>query len=210
MQETDEQGSIEWFAKRAGRATASRFKDALAKLKNGQPAKDRQNYLMEVVTERLTGQPVAHFSNAAMQWGTDMEPLARETYSLQTGRDVERCGFFAHDELMSGASPDGLIEWDGVLEIKCPFNSINHIATLRGGMPEEHMAQVQGEMWFTGRDWCDFVSFDPRMPPKLKLYVQRIPRDDAFISGLETEVRAFLAEVDTIVAELMLHPTTHK
>lgn len=210
MNHSDEQGTIEWFAARYGRATASRFKDVLAKLKNGDSAAARENYLMEIVTERLTGQPVAHFANAAMQWGVDMEPLARSAYVAQTGRDVEECGFFAHDSIMTGASPDGLVEWDGAIEIKCPFNSVNHVNTLRSGMPQEHMAQIQGVLWLIDRDWCDFVSFDPRMPAELKLYVQRILRDQDFISGLEVEVRAFLGEVDTIVAELMSHSTTTK
>lgn len=203
MQQTEEQQDAVWFAARTGKATASRFKDVLAKLKNGQPGADRQNYLIDVVTERLTGDPVQHFTTAAMQWGIDLEPLARKAYEDYVRVGVDPTGFWAHDELAAGASPDGLVNWDGLVEIKCPFNSARHIQTWRDGMPSEHMPQVQGQLWITGRDWCDFVSFDPRMPGALKLYVERIERNDEFIKGLEAEVRLFLADVDAMVASLL-------
>lgn len=200
---TDAQRDAAWFAARAGRATASRFKHVIAKLKNGQPAAARGDYLMEVVTERLTGTPSQHFTTTAMQWGTDLEDIAKSAYAEYIRVGVDETGFWSHDELMAGASPDGLVNWDGLVEIKCPFNSTVHVGTWRDGMPPEHMAQIQGQLWITGRDWCDFVSFDSRMPGALRLYVERIQRDDAYIASLEAEVRSFLADVDAMVASLL-------
>ena len=193
--ETADQRTEDWYAARCGKATASRFKDVLAKLKNGNPAADRQRYLTELVVERLTGQPVPAYENAAMRWGTEQEAAARAAYEQRTGVAVEEIGFVAHDTLQAGCSPDGLVDWDGLIEIKCPFNTGVHVETLLNGMPAEHAAQVQGQMWITGRQWCDFVSYDPRMPVELQLHVQRIPRDPAFLTDLERQVTSFLAEV---------------
>jgi hypothetical protein len=196
-----EQRSADWFAARLGCATASSFKNVLAKLKNGKPAQARESYLIEIVTERLTGQPVPHFTTAAMQWGIDNEPAARIEYEFRTERVVEETGFIRHPSILAGASPDGLVEADGGIEIKCP-SSTTHVDTLIHGMPDEHMAQLQGAMWITGRAWWDFVSYDPRMPKDLQIYIQRIERNDIFIAGLDSEVRSFLAEVDSTVDQL--------
>jgi putative phage-type endonuclease len=193
--ETAGQRTDDWYAARCGKATASRFKDVLARLKNGAPAADRQKYLTELVVERLTGQPVPAYENAAMRWGAEQEAAARVAYEQRTGVAVEETGFVTHDVLMAGCSPDGLVDWDGLIEIKCPFNTGVHIDTLLNGMPAEHTAQVQGQMWITGRQWCDFVSYDPRMPAELQLHVQRINRDPAFIADLERQVTEFLNEV---------------
>lgn len=210
--ETATQRTDDWYAARCGKATASRFKDVLARKKPtveqakknllGDPAADRQKYLMELVLERLTGQPVPNYENAAMRWGTEQEAAARAAYEQRTGVAVEETGFVAHDTLMAGCSPDGLVDWDGLIEIKCPYNSAVHIDTLLNGMPAEHTAQVQGQMWITGRQWCDFVSYDPRMPVPLQLYVQRINRDQAFIADLERQVTEFLNEVGAQVEAL--------
>jgi len=194
------QGSPEWFAIRCGRATASRFSDVMAKIKTGEAA-GRRNYRAQLVCERLTGVPAESYINAAMQWGIDTEPLARVAYEALSGNIVEQIAFVTHPELMAGASPDGLIDLDGGLECKCP-NTAQHIDALLKGMPPEHIPQIQGGMWLTDRQWWDFVSFDPRMPEKLQLYVQRVPRDDAYIANLEKKVRLFLAEVDDLVAQL--------
>jgi putative phage-type endonuclease len=193
--ETADQRTEDWYAARLGKATASRFKDAIAALKSGAPAQARRDYLTELVVERLTQQPIQRFQNAAMTWGTEQEPAARAAYESATGRIVEETGFVAHDTLMAGCSPDGLIDWDGLIEIKCPYSSANHIETLLNGMPAEHIPQVQGQLWITGREWCDFVSYDPRMPEALQLHVQRIQRDEAFIADLERRVSSFLSEV---------------
>jgi putative phage-type endonuclease len=200
--ETADQRTEDWYAARLGKATASRFKDAIAALKSGAPAQAQQDYLTELVVERLTQAPVQRYANAGMQWGTEQEPAARTAYERATGRIVEETGFVAHDTLMAGCSPDGLVDWDGLIEIKCPYNTGNHIETLLNGMPSMHMAQVQGQMWITGREWCDFVSFDPRMPEALQLHVQRIHRDPSFIADLEARITSFLQQVGTQVEAL--------
>jgi hypothetical protein len=145
---------------------------------------------------------VQRYATAAMQWGTEQEPAARAAYERVTGISVEETGFIAHDTLLAGCSPDGLVDWDGLIEIKCPYNSAVHIETLLNGMPSEHAAQVQGQLWITGRQWCDFVSFDPRMPVELQLHVQRIQRDPGFIADLEARITIFLQQVGTQVEAL--------
>lgn len=194
------QQSPEWFAARCGRATASRFADVMAKIKTGEAA-GRRNYKAQLVAERLTGVPAESYTNAAMQWGVDTEPQARAAYEAFSGNIVEQVAFITHPEIMAGASPDGLIDGDGGLECKCP-NTAAHIDALLKGMPPEHIPQIQGGMWLTGRQWWDFVSFDPRMPERLQLYVQRIPRDQKYIDALAPEVHGFLKEVEALVAEL--------
>jgi putative phage-type endonuclease len=194
-----EQRSPEWFAARLGRATASRFYDIIAGTKTGYAA-TRKNYRAELVIERLTGQSIDTYQNAAMQWGADTEELARITYMLQTGNMVTECGFFAHDTLAAGASPDGLVEEEGTIEIKSP-NPATHIETLRlGSIPSRYVPQVQGQLWITGRQWCDFISFDPRLPTNAQLFIQHIERDDSYIAYLEQEIIKFLAEVDEEVS----------
>lgn len=195
------QGSPEWFQARCGLATASRFGDILATIKSGGEAAGRRNYRAQLVCERLTGVPQETYTNAAMQWGVDTEPFAREAYEARTGYLVEQVAFIRHPELMCGCSPDGLIDQLGAVEFKCP-NTATHIDTLLKGMPAEHIPQIQGQMWLTGRRWVDFVSFDPRMPENLQMYVQRVNRDDEFIARLAVEVRRFLAEVDQMILEL--------
>ena len=196
-----EQRSAEWFAARLGCATASKFRAVVSKLKSGKPAQARIDYAIELVTERLTGQPTPHFTTAAMQWGIDQEPGARIEYEFKRGIEVKETGFVRHELLMTGASPDGLVGNDGLIEIKCP-SSTTHIETWLYGMPDDHIAQVQGQLWITGRAWCDFISFDPRMPKDLALYVQRVERDDAYIENLYLEVRQFLAEVEDLERQL--------
>lgn len=197
-----EQRSTEWFAERAGKVTASAIAKVMAKTKSGYGA-DRANYMAQLVTERLTGLPTEGFSNSAMQWGTDTEPQARASYSFQTDNDVEEVGFVAHPDIAdSGASPDGLVGVDGLVEIKCP-NSATHITTLRGGsIDRKYILQMQWQMACTGRQWCDFASFDPRLPEAMQLFIKRVPRDDDLIAEIEGEVRKFLTEVDEAVAEL--------
>lgn len=203
MDATGQQGSVEWLHRRCGNVTASRFKDVLAKLKNGAPAKAREDYLMEVVTERLTGEPVKHYASEAMAWGTEQEAFSRMAYEARSGVMVEEVGYTAHPSLASvGGSVDGLIGDDGVWESKSPYNTSNHLRTILDGMPLEHMPQVQGYMWLTGRKWCDFTSYDPRLPAPLDLYVQRIQRDDAYIAALEAEIIAFECEVRAVMAKL--------
>jgi len=198
-----EQGTAAWLYDRVGFCTASRFKDVMAKLKSGKPAEKRQTYLMELVIERITGQPTDHFTSAAMEWGAEQEQRSRMDYEAQTGALIEEVGFIRHPTLSGvGGSPDGLIGEDGGWESKSPYNSANHINTILDGMPEEHTAQVQGLMWLTGRKWWDFQSFDPRLPEPLCRYVQRVARDVTYIAALEAEVIAFLAEANALLARL--------
>ena len=197
MPVTGLQGSVSWLLSRVGKATCSRFKDI-----QGTAAK-REAYLWEVVIERLTGNPTDHYANAAMQHGTEQEPFARMRYEAESGAIVEEVGFVLHPDLAGvGGSPDGFIGSDGGLEIKSPFNSANHLKTVLDGMPKEHLPQVQGTMWITGRAYWDFVSFDPRMPAPLDLYIQRIPRDEDYIKALAEDVAKFIADADALLARL--------
>jgi putative phage-type endonuclease len=190
-----EQRTDEWFAARIGKVTASRVADVIAKTKSGYGA-GRANYLADLVVERLTGQKAQGFSNAAMEWGTQTEPQARAAYSAKTGILVEEVGFIDHPTVaMSGASPDGFAE-EGLIEVKCPNTSTMLEFILDGKPPQKYVTQMQWQMACTGRPWCDFVSFDPRLPERLQLLVVRVPRDDDYIAMLETEVKKFLAELD--------------
>lgn len=196
------QGSEEWLAARLGRATASRISDVVAKTKSG-PSASRANYAAQLVAERLTGQAQESFSNAAMKWGTEMEPEARAAYAFHADVEVGTVGFVPHPTIgMAGASPDGMVAADGLVEIKCP-NTATHIETLLGqSVPSKYTNQMQWQMACTGRLWTDFASYDPRLPESMRLFVRRVPRDPALISDLEKEVQIFLAEVDTTVARL--------
>lgn len=197
------QGSPEWFAARLGKVTASRVADVVARTKTGYGA-TRANYMAELIAERLTQTQAERFTNAAMQWGTDKEPEARAAYVFMRDLDVTEVGFVAHPSIdMSGASPDGLVGDDGLVEIKCP-NTATHLDTLlERAVPAKYVTQMQWQMACTGRAWCDFVSFDPRMPEgRMRLFVQRVYRDAARVAELETEVAAFLAELDTKVSAL--------
>jgi putative phage-type endonuclease len=196
------QGSPEWFAMRCGKVTASRVADVLAKTKTGWGA-GRANYAAELIAERLTQTTAPSFTNAAMQWGTDQEPVARHVYAARHSLDVSEIGFVDHPEInMSGASPDGLVGVWGLVEIKCP-NTATHLDTLLSEtVPGKYITQMQWQMACTGREWCDFVSFDPRLPESMALFVKRVPRDVSHILELETEVAAFIAEIDDKVAQL--------
>ena len=196
------QGTTAWLMERVGYITASRFKDVLDIRKDGKPGASRLRYLSEIVCERLTGQPTEHFVNAAMKWGTEHEPVARAAYCAATKNGVTAVGFLKHPTLKAGASPDGIVDLEGGIEIKCPTSPV-HLATLLDGMSEDHLPQVQGAMWITGYDWWDFVSFDPRMPENLRLHVQRVKRDDAYIAMLEEKIKAFSDEADAMIAKLM-------
>jgi len=196
------QGSEAWLLIRAGKVTASRVADVIAKTKTGLSA-SRANYLAELVAERLTGQPSQGFSNAAMQWGTDHEPEARAAYEFMTDQSVIEIGFVDHPTIaMTGASPDGLVGELGLVEIKCP-NTATHIDTLlQQKIPQKYMTQMLWQMACTGRKWCDFVSYDPRLPTSMQLFVKRVEFDPATVSSLETDVRMFLTELDQTVAQL--------
>lgn len=160
----------------------------------------RKNYMAQLTIERLTGEQQEIYTNAAMEWGTETEPVARLQYSLVTGNEVEETGLWMHDEIECGASPDGFVNHDGLVEIKCP-NTATHIETLSlGKLPTQYRAQVQGQLWITERQWCDFVSFDPRMPENAQMIIIRVERDDQYIEQLKHEIEKFLEEVESQVA----------
>ena len=196
------QGSPEWFAARLGKVSASRVADVIAKTKTGWGA-SRANYAAELVAERLTGAPAEKYSNAAMAWGTETEPQARSMYEFMRDCDVVEVGTVLHPTIaMSCASPDGLVGDDGLVEFKCP-NTATHIETLLGdSIAGKYITQMQWQMACTGRLWCDFVSFDPRMPGDMQIIVQRVARDAAMIAELEKQVVAFLSEVDGTISAL--------
>lgn len=196
------QRTEEWFRERAGKVTASRVSDVIAKTKSGYSA-SRANYRAQLVAERLSGIAQEGFSNAAMQWGTDTEPQARDVYAFATGLDVVEVGFIRHPAIeMAGASPDGLVCVDGLLEIKCP-NTATHLETLLSReIPAKYVPQMAWQMACTGRAWCDFVSFDPRLPAKHQIFIQRYHRDEKYIKELEADVSSFLEEVESIINQL--------
>jgi putative phage-type endonuclease len=197
-----EQRSDEWFAARLGKVTASRVSDVVARTKSGYST-SRANYMAELVCERLTGKQGDSFSNAAMVWGTNTEPMARAAYEALEGILVEELGFVSHPTIeMAGASPDGLVGDDGLVEIKCP-NTATHIETLLGAeIPSKYVNQMQWQMACTGRKWCDFVSYDPRMPEDMQLFVKRLERSDDTITELEREIEKFLSELEDKIVSL--------
>jgi putative phage-type endonuclease len=197
-----EQRTEEWFAARIGKVTASRVADVIAKTKTGYSA-SRDNYMAQLICERLTGQKGESFTNAAMEWGTQTEPLAKSAYENARNLLVKEVGFINHPRIeMSGASPDGLVAEDGLVEIKCP-NTATHIDTLLSGkVPTKYITQMQWQMLCCQRKWCDFVSFDNRLPEHLQLFVQEVEFDQEYCAMLEKEVIQFLAELDSKVAKL--------
>jgi len=196
------QGSSEWFYQRLGKVTASRVADVIAKTKTGYST-SRDNYMAQLVVERLTFTKTESYTNAAMQWGTEQEPFARAAYEAAQGVMVEEVGFVRHPTIeWAGASPDGLVRDDGLVEIKCP-NTLTMIETLLSQkVPGKYFAQMQFQMACTGRKWTDYVVFDPRMPEKAQLFVKRVDRDDAYIAEIEAEIVKFLAEVKSQVQQL--------
>lgn len=197
-----EQRSPEWYAARLGKLTASRIADALARTKTGWGA-SRANVRAELVCERLTGTPTDTYTNAAMQWGIDTEPQARAAYEFLRDASVDIVAFIDHPQIaMAGCSPDGFVGADGLVEIKCP-NTATHIETiLSDAIPDKYRKQMLWQMACTGRKWCDFVSFDPRMPAEMQLHVTRIKRCEDSIAQLEDEATAFLLEVAAMEDQL--------
>jgi hypothetical protein len=214
-----EQRSEEWRAVRAGKITASQFADAINFMPGGEPYKSgpkkgqprpprssaaRDKLMRALAFERLSGQPVHEVSSKSMSHGKEVEDFAFEMYELETGNVVRRIGFAVHsDYSFIGASPDFLVDPDGGGEVKCPYDEAVHIATIINGMPEEHIAQVQGNMWVHGRCWWDFVSYDPRQAERFRFYRQRIERDDAYIKTLEAGLLQFEHDLRALIDRLM-------
>lgn len=197
-----EQGSQEWLQERLGHVTASRLADVLATVKTGEAA-SRRNYRAELVAQRLTGTVEAGYTNAAMQWGTDNEPIARSEYEVRKDVFVDQVGFIKHPTILwAGASPDGLVGLDGLIEIKCP-NTATHIDTLLSQtIPSQYEKQMLWQIACTGRAWCDFVSFDPRLPSDLSFFCKRFNPSMEQIKEAEQAVITFLAEVEETLSKL--------
>ena len=191
-----EQRTEEWFKQRLGKVTASAIANVIAKTKTG-PSASRENYSTQLTLERLTGQQAEFYTNAAMEWGTATEPQARQHYEIYRDVFVDEVGFITHPTIeMAGASPDGFVGEDGLVEIKCPESKTQMETLLNQKVPTKYMPQMQWQLACTGRKWCDFVSFDPRMPENLQIFVQRVEKNDLYIKMLEEEVTLFLAEID--------------
>jgi putative phage-type endonuclease len=196
------QGTDDWQALRLGKVTASRIADLMARTRTGWGT-SRTNYMAELVAERLTGVKSEGFSNAAIKWGLEMEPQARDAYVFFADADVTQIGFVDHPRIaMTGASPDGLVGDAGLVEIKCPLTATHIETLLTASVREKYLFQMQWQMACTGRQWCDFVSYDPRMPERMRYFCQRVPRNDRLIADLEREVSEFLREVADKVAAL--------
>ena len=196
-----EQGTPEWFAQRCGKVTASRIADLMAKTRSGWGA-SRKNYMAQLVAERVTDTVAESYTNAAMQWGIDTEPMARQAYEAANLVTVDEAPFVEHPRIKgAGASPDGFVE-DGLVEIKCP-NTATHIDTmLSGKIQDKYIKQMQWQMACTDTAWCDFVSYDPRMGADLALWVKRVERDHQMIADIEEAVVDFIEEIDEQVSKL--------
>lgn len=194
-----EQGTLEWHELRRGKVTASRVADILAKTKTG-PSASRQNYLIELALQRVTKTIEESYTNAAMEWGTQTEPQARVAYEVKTGNFVDQVAFIDHPTIAGfGCSPDGIVGDSGLIEIKCP-NSATHWSYIKSNEPpNKYFIQMQAQMAVTGAKWCDFVSFDPRMPERSQLLIVHVPRDAEYIMYMEAEIKNFLNEVEAEV-----------
>jgi putative phage-type endonuclease len=189
-----EQGTPEWFAARAGIPTASEFSTVMAKGKGGGESVTRRKYMLQLLGERMTGEVIDSYSNAHMERGKVMEAEARDLYQFRTDSELQQVGFIRHDLFMAGASPDSLIGADGSLEIKTALPHIQLERLLSGELPSEHRAQVQGQLWISGRQWVDFVSYWPKLP----LFVIRVERDEPYIATLADAVATFNAELSEL------------
>jgi putative phage-type endonuclease len=198
------QGSDEWKAARIGRITASRFGDVMTNGRGGAASATARSYMLDLICESLTGLASDEITAKQLEWGKKHEPEARSLYSMITERNVDRVGFAVHGKYpLVGASSDGLVDSDGCIEVKCPFNSTVHLKTMMTGcVPSDYTYQVQGGLWVMGRQWCDFISYDPRMPASHRLVVIRVTRDETVIGELETRIEAFLGEIAKLTDEI--------
>lgn len=197
-----QQGGIDWLNARVGKVTASRVSDVIARTRSGYSA-SRDSYMAQLLTERLTGVPAQQYVSAAMQWGNEIEPQARDAYSFRFDVAVAQVGLVDHPAIaMTAASPDGLVGDDGLVEIKCPETHTHLDTLLSERIPAKYEPQMLWQMACTGRKWCDFVSFDPRLPSELQMFVKRYSRDDERLAEIEAEVSKFLSELDGKLAAL--------
>ncbi len=197
-----EQGSDEWRAYKLGKVSASRIIDIMPG-QRGEYRASRANYMAELICEILTGIPTDHYTTAAMERGTETEPMARAAYEAITGSMVQQVGFVDHEQIAdAGYSPDGLVDDKGLIEIKCP-NTATHIDTLvNGAVKKDYIYQMQFGMDCAGRDWCDFISYDPRLPDNLSIFIRRYLRDENMIASIRYEVRKLQAEIQATLEKL--------
>ena len=197
--ETCEQGSEEWLSLRLGKITASRAKDVLTKGRGTSQSKTAESYMMELIAEILTGNSKPFFENDAMRWGTETEPQARAMYAVNNDFvDVKEVAFVEHNEQV-GISPDGLIGDDGLLEIKCPNTTTQLKRALSDDYSADYKAQIQMQLWVTEREWCDFLSFDPRLDCDAGYLQQRVYRDEEYIEEMKTKVYAFVEKMNELI-----------
>lgn len=191
-----EQNSPEWLAARCGVVTASEFDSVLAKGRGGTDSKTRRTYMLKLAGEILTGQPAEGYGNAHMQRGHDLEPEARDLFALTTGLEPVRVGFMRRGPV--GCSPDSLLGDTGLLEVKTKLPHLQLETLLADQLPPEHRAQVQGQLWVSGREWVDFVSYWPRLP----IFIKRVHRDESYIAALKVACDDFLAELHETLARI--------
>lgn len=198
-----EQGTPEWHQMRLGKVSASRMSDLLAKTKSGTAAASRAKYMAQLLCERMTGEPTEFFTTAAMQKGTEVEPVARAAYEAHNLTSVEQVAWVSHPSIeMAGCSPDGLVGEHGLIEIKCKETHNHFDSILNDRIDPDHAAQMLWQMACTGRQWCDYVCFDDRAPEGLQLFVKRLERDDQKIKEMEDEVVKFLSELEKMIQKL--------
>jgi len=197
--ETCEQGSDAWHKIRLGKITASRVKDVLTKGRGTSPSKTAESYMMELIAEILTGNSKPFFENDAMRWGTETEPQARAMYAVNNDFvDVKEVAFVEHNEQV-GISPDGLVGDKGLLEIKCPNTTTQLKRALSDDYSADYKAQIQMQLWVTEREWCDFLSFDPRLECSAGYLQQRVYRDEEYIEEMKTKVYAFVEKMNELI-----------
>jgi len=197
-----EQGTPEWHSLRLGKITASRMADVLSKGRGSSPSKTSETYMMELLAEKLTGEAKPFFENDAMKWGTETEPQARAMYELKSGYDVKEVAFIEHNEFI-GVSPDGLVTAVGMLEIKCPTTITQIKRALTDDYSKDYYTQIQCQLWVAEREWCDFVSFDPRLDVNAGYLLQRVARNDEFIKGMETKSNDFIERMNEFYERLI-------
>ena len=200
--ETCEQGSAEWLTMRLGKVTASKMADVISKGRGTAPSKTAETYMMELIAERLTGKSKSFFENEAMRWGTETEPQARSMYSVNNDFvEIKEVAFVEHNEFI-GISPDGMIGGKGLLEIKCPNTTTQIKRALSDDYSADYKAQIQAQLWVTEREWCDFVSFDPRLDCAAGYLQQRVFRDEEYITEMKVKTYAFVERMNEITAQL--------
>ena len=196
-----EQGSKEWLNLRLGKITASRVSDIMTSGRGGKPSKTSESYMLELIAETLTGSQADFYVNNAIAWGNECEPQARAMYELENDVDVEEVAFIERDKFV-GVSPDGLVGSDGLLEIKCPTSKKQIERALSDCYHEEYKAQIQMQLWISGRKWCDFVSFDPRVNGKASYLQERVYRDDEYIEDMRNRIDKFVEAMQEKIKSL--------